>query len=304
LLSGYFPNPVDSKGIFQLANVLILRKHPTFYLREYACLGSQLKLRFIFRTGGWAVMGHRFNLFTTTALASANLMAVPALAADLRLPVKAAPVAAPFAWNGCYVGLNAGAVSVRTTQRIVLPDDPAVESSGTDTGFIGGGQAGCNYQGAQNWVFGIEGDINYVGAKHSLASAFRAYGNGEDAYGTGETRLNWLMTLRGRFGHTWNHSLLYVTGGLAAGAVKSSFSALVDNTDAFYGSYSAVRFGWVAGGGLEHAFTNKVSAKIEYLHFDLGEASYPVIGPSETWNATAKVNGDIVRVGFNVKISP
>jgi len=60
----------------------------------------------------------------------------------------------------------------------------------------------------------------------------------------------------------------------------------------------------VAGGGIAAQLTNKVSAKFEYLHFDLGRFSYSVIGGSEIWNATTKVSGDMVRFGLNYKISP
>jgi len=246
----------------------------------------------------------RVWLLATTALASGAVLSGPSRAADLNIPVKAAPAIAPFSWSGCYVGVNAGGVGLRTKQRIDVIGNPAVESSGTDTGFIGGAQAGCNHQTAKNWVFGIEGDINYVSARRRFSSAFTAYAS-EDAYGSGETRLRWLMTLRGRLGHVWNQSMLYVTGGLAGGDVKSSFSALeIGAGDPFHGSYSGIRFGWTVGGGFEHAFTNRISGKIEYLHFDLGKVSYPVIGPTETWNATANVSGDIVRVGLNFKLQP
>ena len=30
-----------------------------------------------------------------------------------------------------------------------------------DGGFIGGGQLGCNYQVASNWVFGLQGDMSF-----------------------------------------------------------------------------------------------------------------------------------------------
>ena len=67
------------------------------------------------------------------------------------------------------------------------------------------------------------------------------------------------------------------------------------------------------GGGWEQAFTNRFSVKLEYLHYDLGEFSYNVIGtitgaPGNAlpllWPATARVSGDIVRVGVNLKFGP
>jgi len=245
-------------------------------------------------------VGVKSKLIATTALTSTALIPAAVLAADLRMPVKAAPMATPFTWSGCYVGLNAGAASVRLQQRIVFPNDPTIESSERDTAFTGGGQIGCNYQSARNWAFGVEADINYTGAQHSFSSAFTS--NSEDSYGiTGKTRLRWLMTLRGRLGPTWGNSFLYATGGLAGGNVRSSVDAVLLPSTPFSGSSSETRFGWVVGAGFEHAFTSRISGKIEYLHFDLGRTSFSVVGPVETWNATSKVSGDIIRAGLNFK---
>jgi outer membrane immunogenic protein len=75
-----------------------------------------------------------------------------ASAADL--PVKAiaaAPV--PFTWTGCHVGGHIGGV---------VSDDRTTSALGTSigfgsTGFVGGGQIGCDYQFAGGWVAGVEG---------------------------------------------------------------------------------------------------------------------------------------------------
>jgi len=62
------------------------------------------------------------------------------------------------------------------------------------------------------------------------------------------------------------------------------------------------------GAGFEHAFNNRLSLKLEYLHFDLGRSDYSVPridGPIVTpWAASAKVSGDIVRAGFNYRFTP
>jgi len=184
-------------------------------------------------------------------------------------------------------------------------------------------------------VLGFEGDINYVGSKHGSNSAFDAgayTGNGifplfhnssgEDSYGAanvvGQTSLRWFSTFRGRLGRTFDRSLVYATGGLAVGDVQSSVSASVQHFDnnnsvfdapfAFNGSYSGWRFGWVLGAGIEQAITDVISAKLEYLHYDLGEVSYLVTGSNgggnlpATWTASARTSGDILRVGINFKL--
>lgn len=251
----------------------------------------------------------KLSFLSSTALTtSAALMSGTGMAADLRMPVKAPPpVAAPFTWSGCYVGGHAGAASVRFEHDISLAGT-LIESSGRDTGFIGGGQLGCNWQHSPNWVFGIEGDISYVGVKRSGGFAFT--NNGEDAAGTLTAKLNWLGTLRGRFGPTWNRSFLYVTGGAAFGGVKSSITAIDENGATFGGSASETRFGWTVGAGWEYAFSDTISGKLEYLHFDLGNFSHPVVVLSGApavpapWTATTRVSGDIIRAGINIRWRP
>jgi hypothetical protein len=64
----------------------------------------------------------RFDLL---GAAIATFLAVPASAADMRMPVKAPPpvVAPVFTWTGCYVGINGGAARNRVdvTTSIALP---------------------------------------------------------------------------------------------------------------------------------------------------------------------------------------
>jgi outer membrane immunogenic protein len=58
--------------------------------------------------------------------------------------------------------------------------------------------------------------------------------------------------------------------------------------------------GWTVGGGLEWAFANNWSAKVEYLYIDFGD------GPTVPINATqsiavGKMTDNIVRAGINYK---
>jgi opacity protein-like surface antigen len=89
------------------------------------------------------------------------------------------------------------------------------------TGFIGGGQLGCNWQWGA-WVFGIEGDgsaTNKSGQAFGIApfNINRIH----------ETQERWLATARGKLGLTdfwWfgPRTLLYVTGGGAWAKVDNS----------------------------------------------------------------------------------
>ena len=167
---------------------------------------------------------------------------------------------------------------------------------------------------AGQWVFGIEGDFNYL--KGNRQDTFRSLRDGEDVVGRQETKLRWLSTVRGRFGYVWANTAFYATGGLAIGDVKSDASAtrsdggVVEAT--FAGAYSSTRTGWTAGAGIEHFLSNRVSFKVEYLHFDLGDFNYNVslatglVSPDvpSQWQANGKVTGDIVRFGVNYRFAP
>jgi outer membrane immunogenic protein len=221
-------------------------------------------------------------------------------------------MAPPFSWTGCYAGLNAGGISTRLDHSVEVPNIAPLPvtfgASDRDVGFIGGVQAGCNYQFNPNWAIGLEGDINYADTNHD--GPFRFTRGSEDLVGSASTRLRWLSTVRGRLGTTWGSTFLYVTGGLAIGKVEASVSATnrIGPIDTIYaGSHSQTRLGSTIGAGIEHAFSNRVSAKFEYLHYDLGSTGYaanPAFAGLPQWSASTKLSGDILRVGFNVKLSP
>ena len=234
-------------------------------------------------------------LLTSTALTtSMAFISGAAMAADM--PVKAPVVAQPFSWSGCYVGGNVGGAWADIDQSVSFPGVIVIPSSGRSSSVIAGAQAGCNWQFTPSWVFGVEGDFNWLNLKRS--HEFSTAVSGEDTVGSQTTKLRWLTTVRGRLGYAWDRSMLYVTGGLAGGDVKSSLS--VARGGVFAGSTSDTRWGWTLGAGYEYAFTRTISGKLEYLHFDLGNVTVA----SSPWDANAKVSGDLVRVGINVKLTP
>jgi outer membrane immunogenic protein len=240
-------------------------------------------------------MESKAALLTSTALTtSMAFISGAAMAADM--PVKAPLVAPPFSWSGCYIGGNVGGSWADVDQSVSFQGVVVIPSSGRGSSVIGGAQAGCNWQFTPSWVFGVEGDINWLDLKRS--HDFRATVLGEDTVGSLTTKLRWLTTVRGRLGYAWDRSMLYVTGGLAGGDVNSSFSFVRGGTT-FSWSTSDTRWGWTVGAGYEYAFTRTISGKLEYLHFDLGSVS----AVSSPWTGNAKVSGDLVRVGINVKLT-
>ena len=155
-------------------------------------------------------------------------------------------------------------------------------------------------------VFGLEADIDYS----SIAGNLETSGTGPvfvDPYNlTLSQRLKWLSTARGRLGFTPTpQTLIYVTGGLAAGEVSTTSN--LDFTVTHYDvSTSTTKAGWTVGGGIEIALAGNWSAKAEYLFYNLGSITsianpMPPNPPFQTQTAL-KVTGNIARVGINYKL--
>ena len=142
----------------------------------------------------------------STGVVVAGLIATrAAFAADLpvKAPVyRAPPPVAVFSWTGCYVGGNVGGLWARSDWTNLN----GTSLGGHDAdGWLGGVQAGCNYQ-VDRWVFGIQGDYDWTGAK----------GSSPDAVIIGdldETKIKSLASVTGRVGYAWDRFLVYVKGG-------------------------------------------------------------------------------------------
>jgi outer membrane immunogenic protein len=218
-------------------------------------------------------------LLATTLLAGV-LSAGAAQAADMPLKAqRAAPYV--FSWTGCYIGGNVGgawahqhAHSVAPPALLQAPGNVNIEGSSV----IGGGQLGCNYQFASNWVIGIEGDIEGTGIKDTVSFP-NLFPNGAPV-GSGiitfSHDVKWVASLRGRLGFTpWSNTLLYFTGGGAW--AKTDYVGF----DAFLGgcpncgttAFSTTKSGWVVGGGLEWAWTPNWILGVEYLHYEIDGAA-------------------------------
>ena len=81
-------------------------------------------------------------------------------------------------------------------------------------------------------------------------------------------RTTGLGTVRGRLGYAWDRVMPYVTGGLAVGNIKASQPGFAGVND--------TNVGWSAGAGIEAALAGNWTAKLEYLHVDLGHTNCAV----------------------------
>ena len=102
----------------------------------------------------------------------------------------------------------------------------------SNTGFIGGGQAGYNWQ-TGAFVLGVETDFdgttlsktfNYTSAPFAATTPYP----GDILYVNAKANLDWLGTTRARLGFVAtpdNRLMFYATGGVAYGGGSSNFSA-------------------------------------------------------------------------------
>lgn len=251
-------------------------------------------------------------LLATTALALSG----PALAADLppaRVPLKApAVVARPFSWTGCYVGGHLGGgwshadfIDPNTLFNTAFPGSglglfaPTGAGVGIDqgAGFLGGGQLGCDYQFATNWVIGLAGDFSWTNLDGSTSDPFAFFG-GDPLFGgkagvpaTLRDQTEWLASVTGRIGYAWDRWMLYGKGGVAWEHSRDSIAPLFawGSSTSACSSVSAATpcvasgtdtdTGWTVGVGLTWAFADNWSAGIEYDHYGFGNHGVTLTAP-------------------------
>ncbi len=215
------------------------------------------------------------RLMLATVSAIAVISARPGLAADLRMPVKAPPPAAvrAFSWTGCYlgghVGWGWGRKTISDTPNGDLVDfftpGPATSLDADVNGFLGGGQIGCDFQLGSNFVLGAEGNLAWSDIKGTSAS-FDGGGGPGSTPTTFHAKIDWLASLTGRVGYAIDHWLVYAKGGVAWAHENYEFRTYL----ATWSASESARTGWTVGGGLEWAFADHWSTKIEYQYYDFG----------------------------------
>src|SRR4051812_8826306 len=244
---------------------------------------------------------------TIAAVAGSALLTgiVTASAADMAYKAAPVPMApAPFSWTGFYIGANVGGAWTPNTGGsdfgplypgfIVLAPQAAIPTvfpgqldvlaaGGRQSGVIGGGQIGYNWQ-VNQFVLGFEADAQGSGLKGSTASATRSFGAPILLATVNQTvtvdfgRIDWMASFRGRAGFAVNQALFYVTGGAAVAEIGGSTTTVVNGPGIAIpaGTFVATnggdrtRWGWTIGAGVEWAFSQNWSVAGEYRHTDFG----------------------------------
>lgn len=175
-------------------------------------------------------------------------------------------------WGGAYIGahlgggwggLDDGAGTIKTN------------------GMLGGAHAGYNFQNG-NIVYGLEGDFSWANGEGSQSSSGGGcvivqrvcvpFATTTDV----KAQLDWLASVRGRLGVTLGNALVYGTGGIAW--AHSELKVVSSGVGAGSWSSGGTHTGWVAGGGVEMKLMPNLSARIEALHYSLGDVDFHVAG--------------------------
>lgn len=192
-------------------------------------------------------------------------LTVGAMAADLPSRVAPSPVAAVpvFTWTGFYVGVQAG--YAWGTSSTAFTGAGGVTARDLDSeGFVGGAHIGYNQQ-LGSFVVGIEADLEgasldgYVGLRFSDGSVLQV-----------EPDVGLQGSLRARLGVSFDRALIYATGGLAFASFENDYTFTDGITDAVTRvSFDNTEWGWTLGAGVEYAFTNNLTARVEYRYTQL-----------------------------------
>lgn len=240
------------------------------------------------------------KLSLATAVSVLALGLGGAQAADLTYepaPVVEAPAA--FNWSGFYAGVHAGYAwgSEKDNQSDLLgglPDNPpklgadAADSFDVD-GFVGGVHGGYNWQ-MDQFVFGVEGDLDYANIKGDANYSY--YGG--DITGNLEFKSEWQGSARLRAGYAFDSFLIYATGGVAFANGKLSSNGYVSGLSLASSSDDTnTHVGWTVGAGGEYAFSPNWIARAEVRYTDFDSKTYQLDeGPVDaSWNQTTVTAG-------------
>jgi opacity protein-like surface antigen len=220
-------------------------------------------------------------------------------------PEGSADAEAPANWTGLYIGGHLGGGFSDTHWS-----DPFGSTSiGSKVNFAGfgdathatgplaGAQIGANWQ-TGHWVIGAEADGAWADFRGEN-TCFSGIGGVNCQHA-----VNSIFDLAARGGFAWDRSLIFAKAG---GAWTSAHYNLYGDTYRLAlgtGSASAITAGWLLGGGLEYALSDKWSTVVEYDHIGGVNAapSFPTVAVINTAHIGVSQSVDMFKLGLNYKL--
>lgn len=236
-----------------------------------------------------------------TAGAILALTATHAVAAGKLHPVDEPRVVPPashapapvFSWHGAYGGIFLG-YGLGSSKHCEGPNcalgGPSFPKPGSN-GLLGGVTLGYNIQ-SGNWVYGAEID-HTIARMHGATNSTASFDCGS-ASGC-RTDITGMSTLRARLGYAHGRTLFYGTAGVSR----------VAGTGGVDGAAPQGKF-WtlapVAGLGVEHAITDRMSLKAEVLHTKpCGPHLVQPAACAGPGCGIDKISVTVARVGINIR---
>ena len=189
-------------------------------------------------------------LLTTISLLA--FTATAAVAADLprRCRPRRRPMCRCYNWTGFYLGINGGYGWGRSHWSGFGNAIPPAAWSAARSATTGRPRAarGCSASKATS-----------TGPTSRAASPTRP------ARPAAKPRITGLAPCAAASATPWDRVMPYVTGGLAVGDIEP--------TSTGFAGVERHQAGWTAGAGIEAAIAGNWTAKVEYLHVDLGDVN-------------------------------
>jgi opacity protein-like surface antigen len=215
------------------------------------------------------------------------------------MPVKAAAYpCGPARFNGFYAGGNVGGTSYTANRNDLdgfLTDNSSYDA--TKTAASVGAQIGYDWQSCHK-VLGVVADWNWTNAEALTRDGPNTIGQSNSI----RSKMDSFATLRTRTGLAVNDTLVYVTGGLAAAKIHTTYTESIAGAFTESVASDKTRWGWTGGIGAEFALWSGWSANAEVLYMQFKK---------ETLTATLPINGTVSfdnndsawvgRVGLNYR---
>jgi outer membrane immunogenic protein len=241
-------------------------------------------------------------------------------AADFPVVPAKAPFVQRFTWTGCYMGAHVGGAWAKTeaTDPVLLVQDNAAfgvpgNTVGTTTvqvsqsGAVFGGQIGCDYQFAPNFVVGIEGGALGATLKGSAIVPFQPAVALPGESALLKVTTDFIPTLTARVGYSVDHWLFYSRGGAAWAYNKYSLIGTFTGVP-FDAEGLSIKTGWTVGVGAEWAFLEDWSLRLEYDYFNFGTQTVTMnhVDPAGVTSFTGpmsyKQTVQMVKLGVNFHV--
>ena len=211
----------------------------------------------------------------------------------------------PVVWTGLSVGASVGGLWSQTDQSEFAFFSNVLERAQPHAaGVYAGGQIGADYQ-FDRFVVGVAGDGGFTNARGGRNCSSALGGN----FFNCQTNIDDLFMATGRVGYALDRTLLYVKGGAAFADTSEKKQNNFNNQALILpftfpnANVQAFLTGWTVGGGFEYAITKNLSAKAEYMHFELERKRYAATPANTVGFTQADHTGDVVKVGVNYRFT-